>query len=522
MGISRRNFLQGSLACGASVAALGMLTACAGEPAPSNNGNSEPEAPGYASKVAKTISADVVVVGGGMAGLAAAVACQDEGSSVVVLESQAMLGGNANMISCIMGVDTPQQRAQGIHITPAQIIVDECSQFNYMIDGSRWADLVKKSSANIEWLAKQGVIFSDHIDNYLGSGKVDTAHWFYTDKVANDHTAGYASYVVPMSERVLANGGEIFTETPAKELIMSDEGKVAGIYAEGPEGVIQIDAPVVVMATGGYADNDEMLTNQGLNTDTLQRVAMPGHNGDGINMALAVGALSWLPKSSLMWWICNPNTSAYHKKGMLKTRMLQNPETLWVNDRAVRFADESIFGKVNPWPGNAVIEQEKSFTIYDQRLLETLTEEIQGALLGEVEAGESFKADTIEDLAKQIQIDPAELRKTFDEYTSFCENGEDLIFGKSSKHLNKLEAPFYASQNNGHWIHCTLGGLDTNFDNQVKAAKGGVIDGLYAVGVDGVEIFRGFYTIGVPGGCNANNVNSARLAAAHIKKYLGA
>ena len=93
--------------------------------------------------------------------------------------------------------------------------------------------------------------------------------------------------------------------TPARQII-ADGGKVSGVYAEGPDGVIQVNAKAVILATGGYANSTDILTQCGCNPDKVAVFGMPGHDGDGMPMGLAAGAKSWLSNSSLMEYPMNP------------------------------------------------------------------------------------------------------------------------------------------------------------------------------------------------------------------------
>jgi len=99
-------------------------------------------------------------------------------------------------------------------------------------------------------------------------------------------------------------------------------------------------------------------------------------------------------------------------------------------------------------------------------------------------------------------------------YNAACKAGEDREFGKKAELLTPLEnGPFYLSQNSGIYFLTTIGGIDTTPDCEVRSIKGGVVENLYAVGVDGVENYKGLYTIDIPGSCNANNIWSGRHAA---------
>ena len=507
---SRRSFIKSSLIGAAGLASLSVLSGCSNQSSGATATNDdETTEVDYASKVTETKECDIVVVGAGMSGLAAAVEALDEGAKVIVLESQKNPGGNGNVTSCVMGVGTDMQKALGIEITPAQIISTEMKTFNYSVDGRRWSTLINNSKENIEWLMEQGAIFST-VDNYH-SGAYATAH----EWAADDGRAGATNYVAPMVTRLESLGGELLTESAGKELILGSDGSIVGIYAETSDGVLQVNCKAVIIATGGYANNDDLIKEKGYDIDLIEPSGTAGHNGDGIDMALKAGAKSWLEKSSLMEYPMNP------KIGMAESGSISRmAEGIWVNGEGYRFVDENCGSFVPAYPACAVRTQDISYVLFDQEALDG----IQAGSLSSttpaesvaknVDAGNIFKADTIAELAKAADIDADTLVMTVETYNAYCAAASDDEFGKDASKLHALTAaPYYLSQNNGIAFLTTIGGIDTTKDAEVRAEAGGVIKGLYAVGVDGVENYRGLYTIDIPGSCNANNINSGRTAA---------
>lgn len=499
MDITRRSLLAGSVVAAATLSA--------GAAVPATRAHAD-EARNYASEVVDTRTCDIVVVGAGMSGLAAAVEALNLGANVLVLESQASAGGNGSTTSCVMGVGTELQKKLGIEVTPAQIMETEMQTFNYASDGTRWAKVIADSSANLDWLVEQGCHMRDDlVDNYGGMGVYDTAHWWVGDTGRD----GNVGFVKPMCARVEELGGTIAYETAGKQLILDEVGTVCGLFAEGPGGVIQIDAAAVVIATGGYADNFEMVGERGYNTDELEVFGMPGHNGDGIKMTLVAGGASWLENSSLMEYPINPQI------GRASYPLSSAMDALWVNGRGERFVNEACSAEVPGRAALAVRSQERSYVLFDQALLDamgasndSLTELVeQGASDGAI-----FTADTVEGLAAAAGIDAETLAATVAQYNEACATGEDALFGKGAEHLVALAtAPYYLNCNSGIYFLTTIGGIDTTPDCEVRAADGGIIEGLYAVGVDGVELYHGLYTIDIPGSCNANNIWTGRHAA---------
>lgn len=463
----------------------------------------------YAALVSETIDCDIVVVGAGMSGLSAAVEGLNLGADVLVLEAQPRAGGNGIVTSCVMGVDTPIQQKLGIEVTPAEIIKSEMETFNYSVDGVRWATLIADSPEIIEWLVGQGcLMMDDFVDNYHGTGVVETAHWW----VGTTGRDGGNGFVNPMVERVAALGGNILYNTPGKALITDANGAVTGIYAEKEDGsALRINAKAVILATGGFADNKEMVSSLGYNVDETAVFGMPGHNGDGIRMALEVGGKSWMDHASLMEYPMNP---ALGRDSSFLSRM---PDSLWINGKGQRYVDENCAEAVPGRAALAVRSQDESYALLDADVMaETIGEDDSRQKLVDqaVEDGAILKADTVEALAELAGIEPETLKSTVDTYNAACEVGEDKVFGKKADCLKALTAaPYYLSKNSGIYYLTSIGGIDTTQDCEVRAENGGVIENLYAVGVDGVMNYNGLYTIDIPGSCNANNIWTGRHAA---------
>ncbi len=516
LGFTRRQFATGALAVTAGTAAAiagGAGVASASEKAAGSAAGDAKSAladasvsADYAGRVSKTMDCDVVVVGAGMSGLAAAVEALNDGASVIVLESEEQPGGNGNVTSCVMGVGSKMQQALGIDVTPAQIITAEMQTFNYAADGVRWANLIAASSDNIDWIQEQGATLCGVVDKYQGAGTFETAH----EWTENDGRDGGTCYVQPMAARVTDLGGTLLTSTPARQIIMRD-GSAAGVYAEASDGVVQVNAKAVILATGGYADNDDLLASRGYDVSQTAVFGVPGHNGDGITMALAAGAKSWLDNSSLMEYPMNP---AIGRESSAFSRL---PTSVFVNGNGARIGDENASVAVPARAALMVRSQEISYALFNQDVIDAALDgkdDAKKTFEDGVSSGAIFKADTLEGLAQAAGIDGDALVETMGRYNDDAKAGEDTLFGKDASALVPMEnGPFYLSQNNGIFFLVTIGGIDTTETCEVRAEDGGVIPGLYAVGVDGVENYRGCYTIDVPGSCNANNIYTGRVAA---------
>lgn len=172
--VTRRGFVAG-MSLGALTAAGGLAGCSQGQAAQPEPASSEVSA-GRINPDA-VMDTDVLIIGGGMSGLACAVQAAQEGAAMLVVEKAPSLGGKGVGVEGIFGVDSPLQQEQGIEVNRSDVIQLEVSDSQYRSDGSLWVDLVDNSGGNIAWLQEQGVRFSGVVDNFF-LGKFSTMHYF--------------------------------------------------------------------------------------------------------------------------------------------------------------------------------------------------------------------------------------------------------------------------------------------------------------------------------------------------------
>ena len=473
------------------------------------------------SKAKKIEPCHVVVVGSGPSGLTAAVQAAELGMQVILIECNDTLGGNGPHTEGVFAINSSFQQEQGIHITLREIITNECETFNYHIDALRWKDLIQNSADNIEWLKKHGVGFSGVVDECKGNAKIRPFHWF---RIRESDKRGDGNLLVnPLIEAANSLGVRIFPHTRGIEL-KTERGKVTGVYAmDTHTGQLQdFSCGAVILATGGFVDNDEMMSQRGFNVACLFHRGNPGHNGDGLKMAVSVGAedvsrrRAYLDKLYIYPLSPYSTTNAYiNLKGF----------TLWVNGNGERFTNEFCGQKVPCYYSNAKLTQKKSYAVFDSDFIARYKEEaknLEEDMEKLVSSGyrNCFRADTIRELAIQAEIPEDVLCATVDRYNTMCFAGLDEDFSKdSSRLLPVCRAPFYiVRQDLAVWT--SIGAVRTNRNFEVVNTAGDRIPGLYCVGVEGCELYRDCYTITVPGSANGNNVNSGRTAAREIYQYL--
>ncbi|NLL87199.1 MAG: FAD-dependent oxidoreductase [Syntrophomonadaceae bacterium] len=501
-GISRRDFLKGAAAGAVGVAAVGVLGGCS--PSESNSD----EAKSY--NVSETKSADIVVVGSGASGICATVQAAELGAQVILLESNSVLGGNGILTEGMFAIGSSLQKASGVgtYITFREVIATEQEFFNYRVNALFWKDLVENSADNLEWLIKNGVKFSGVVDNYYGLGKIEVFHWFVDGSGKN--------FIEPMVAKAEELGVTILTKTPAADLIL-DNGKVVGIYAKkDDDSYLQINCKAVILATGGYANNTEMMEARGYDMTYAINQGNPGHNGDGLRMATDAGGAD---VSLQRCFLREPYSYGIHFFGTMTQAIHRGGPFLWVNENAERYTNEDCGAFTPGNNSNAVHTQNKSFLIFDQSLLDKLAQNVENLVEDVEEAvakcpGDNiYKADSVEELAQKAGLDPEALVATVNRYNQLCRQGLDEDFNKAPEKMHELAtAPYYIfRQDLSFWT--SIGGIHTNRKMEVINEAGVPIPGLYAVGTDGCELYRETYTMNVPASCNGNNCNSGRTAA---------
>ena len=292
--VSRRAFVTGACATGA-LAVIGGLAGCVspqptgqGDEGGAGSGTNGDAVPGSAApaNVDKTYDTDLLIVGAGGSGLACAVQAALNKTKFVVVDKNTQVGGNASFVEGMFAVNSSLQREQGIELEPAQIVEAELTRGQHRQNGDLWLDLVSKSAENIAWCIEQGVMYSGVVDDYHG-GLFPTFHWFKDNKAAT-------GYVEPMKTRLDELGVEVHLKTTVNGLIM-DGGKVVGAYAQGDEGTLRYNAKAVIFATGGFGGNEEVIAEQGWNTEGMRIVGSPDASGDGYRLAMDQGMKFFAP-----------------------------------------------------------------------------------------------------------------------------------------------------------------------------------------------------------------------------------
>lgn len=511
--VDRRSFIAGGALALAGAAGFGALTGCSSNPAtpsPSER-NAEESADDRFANPAETLEADVVVVGAGISGLSAAVQAAQLGLKVVQLEVNENVGGNGLGTEGVFAIDSPIQKEKGINLTLADIVEDEQNFFKYKVNALRWKDMVEQSADSLAWLEENGVLFDGKVDSYPPLGRVDTMVWWKDGSGSN--------YVDPMNSKAQELGVDLHVKTRGLAPILASDGSIAGLYAENPDGdILQINAPAVILATGGFADNPDKLLEAGINPDLVFVRSFGGHMGDGIDIAVAAGAKDLSAEAA---YLRETTIDGVDFATPFSMFFFTTGSVMWVNQEGERFADENCLSITSGCQSAANTNQGQTYTLFSEAILNAAGDACAAAAQEYLATNPANvkKADSIDELAQTFNIPADTLRAQLERYNGFCEQGRDDDFGKNPEKLVKLEAPFYLAQMSYCYMS-SIGGLRTTRAAEVLHENGTPIPGLFAAGSDGCELYAGIYTISVPSSYNGNNVYSGRNAARSASAYL--
>ena len=403
MELTRRSFL--GMAGVAGLAAGASLAGCAPAGGPQDaggNGGGDSAKGGTASKGASknavaTYACDLCVCGAGNSGLSAAVEAAQRGLGVVVLEKQGGTGGGGIGTEGVFAVNSEMQQEAGISIEPADIISTEMEYSHNRANGLKWFDLVQASGENISWLKECGVNFTGVVDDYHG-GKFETFHWFGENRAHDDFSPA-------MTKTAKDLGVEFLMKLPAAELIVDDAGAVAGVYAQKLNGdYVQVNAKAVVLATGGFANNDEYLQEGGFSDTANVERFLYGYDGDGVRMALEAGGASDIPRMSglMQLTVSGKPGGEYGTYGRGDGLVVagHNPCAMWINEDGQRFCAES--AGVENWMSDMIpsLVHRKLYSIYDAKVL-------KDAYDGMIAPRISWE-ETQAELAERIEQKPAQ------------------------------------------------------------------------------------------------------------------
>lgn len=527
--MDRRTFVAGAAATAAATVLAGATAHAARA-----EETGEPEV----YDIAETVDVDVVVVGAGISGFAAAVESAELGGKVLLLEKLATLGGDGSYTFGPSGFNTRYSKALGIELDPREACIEEQHVFNFIPNCHFYLDMAEASSDNIDWVVDHGVVISDIVDNFKGGNP--TAHYWgehggEVDPVNGRRGYGYV-YTEGMTAACEKLGVEIRTECPAIDII-KDGDAVVGVIAQNAAGeYIQVNAKAVILGTGGICGSKELMARMGRTNEALYPWTFcPGCTGDGYTLAMKAGAFDMFRNVGFIEQPCFAEMGLAENKareeglGMeyFPNRNDNHPiyniikygKCIWVNEEGERFADECCAhpdGGVAMWATAAFESQIHAFAFFDNYVAtELLGQECMDFLMGANDYNTKFTGETVEEIAEAMGVPADKLQATIDRYNEMVAEGKDSDFGKREDALLPIgDGPYYAT------YMCStptasFGGVRINRNMQAADIEWKPIPGLYVVGVDSFPFYTQIYYYQLPGSAVAFELHSGLVAARH-------
>ena len=472
----------------------------------------------YMAKADKTANgetvsydADVVVIGAGGAGMTAAMTAADAGQKVVILESQAMVGGNSaratggmNAAKTVYQDENEFDQAAGVEktlATAAEKYADnetitalaktvseqwaayqanptgyfdsvELMELDTMVGGKGINDpelvktLCEGTADAIDWLDENGITL--HNVSSFGGASVKRIH-----RPVNEEgkVVSVGAYMIPLlQENCEKRGIDIVLNTTVDTILTDANGAAVGVSGTDKDGnTVVVNAKSVILATGGFGANLDMVTQYKPELAGFMTTNAAGAQGQGIEMATAIGAGTVDMDQIQIHPTVEANTAA------LITEGLRGDGAILVNANGERFIDEVGTRDV---VSAAEIAQPGSYSwlIVDQAMADA-----SSVIQGYIKKGYTKTGATYEELAKELDVDPAAFANTMETWNSYVEAKNDPDFGRTSFANPLNNGPYYAIKVTAG-VHHTMGGVTINSATEVLKEDGTVIPGLFAAG----------------------------------------
>ena len=509
----------------------------------------------YMAKADKTANgetvsydADVVVIGAGGAGMTAAMTAADAGQKVVILESQAMVGGNSaratggmNAAKTVYQDENEFDQAAGVEktlATAAEKYADnetitalaktvseqwaayqanptgyfdsvELMELDTMVGGKGINDpelvktLCEGTADAIDWLDENGITL--HNVSSFGGASVKRIH-----RPVNEEgkVVSVGAYMIPLlQENCEKRGIDIVLNTTVDTILTDANGAAVGVSGTDKDGnTVVVNAKSVILATGGFGANLDMVTQYKPELAGFMTTNAAGAQGQGIEMATAIGAGTVDMDQIQIHPTVEANTAA------LITEGLRGDGAILVNANGERFVDEVGTRDV---VSAAEIAQPGSYSwlIVDQAMADA-----SSVIQGYIKKGYTKTGATYEELAKELDVDPVAFANTMETWNGYVEAKNDPDFGRTSFANPLNNGPYYAIKVTAG-VHHTMGGVTINSATEVLKEDGTVIPGLFAAG----EVTGGVHGANRLGGTAvADFVVFGRIAGESAANYASA
>jgi fumarate reductase flavoprotein subunit len=497
----------------------------------------------------KDLKSELVVLGGGGAGLAAAISAAENGcKNIIVLEKAGSATGSTGMAHDIFGAESPVQKRQGVDARKDDL-------FRVAMEWAHWTKInprivrafIDKSGDTIGWLEKKGLQFE--LIQYYPNQVPLVRH----SVIGHGH-----ALMKTLRDNCEDLGIKILTHTAGQQLLRDAQGAITGVVAESKKGPITIRTKSVIVATGGYGNNKEMLKRYcSCYHDSITYDGPPSNTGDGIRMATEIGAATaGLGTLNLHGPFLKPKSDSHTMKmdaagpngAPIRIGLwflAWEPEMIWVNKRGTRFIDEGYNLAFFAF-GNAVALQPGGicFTLFDSWTLKVIEKQglirpgaaskanwlpvsaatplpgLEREVLKQADKGDLKISSSLNEIADWMGADAAVLKATIDEYNASCDDRHDGLFAKDPRYLLPIRIPPYFAIK-GHLGLCdAYGGIKINEKMEALAEDDNPIPGLYAAGSTAGCWESESYCYRLTGHLVGFALNSGRIAGENAVQYL--
>lgn len=495
----------------------------------------EPAKPIAKRHIKKVVDTDIVVIGAGLAGLSAAISAADLGAKVEIVEKNkvpAFRGGH------ITALDSKLQKEMGIENDTRQIIRELVAWAQGRVDEELLWQFFRKSGAAMDWATEIGKKHGLEVTMWEGYYKgpdyteYPVTHFFHEKNADLSYVYGHskgignATLVPAMEKEAVSKGVKVHYKTPSVQILRDAEGKAVGVIAGKRGKYTQFNAKNVIIATGDYASNREMMQRFSpfaLKADAQIYFPNKCNTGDGMIQAMQAGAV--MQKHE-------PHAAVIHLEAGAASYGF-----LHVNGHGKRFKNED----VNTQSKSCTKELEPdgiAWTIYDKDWAEQVKAQVDANIAGglfygqmwqpwgkgwnkeiekmtqeaHIKDGKVLVANTIGELAQKMGVPKVELEKTISRYNELHQMQNDPDFGKREELLTPIiKPPFYAGK-----LYSTVltmcGGLSTDSSLLVKDKNDQSIPGLYVVGAAQGDFFANDYPTICPGIGHGRCLTYGRMA----------
>jgi len=465
--------------------------------------------------------ADVVIVGYGGSGAAAAITAHDQGASVILIEKMPVSGGNSRASGGMLpGPKRPDQATQ---------FADYMKAVCFGTTGPEPIEAFVKGYFDLpDWIKSMG--------EELGYVVPHVSYSFFVPLIAHPgipaskglemgtkclmqskgcpEATGGARMFGLLSRQVEKRGIKVLLATPAKELVKNEQGHIIGVIAEEKGQRIFIKAKKGVVLTCGGFENNPALKWDNLEPKPLGFMGSPGNTGDGIKMVQQIGAALWhMNRQVTSIGSKAPEYEAYFDMDF------PAPGFIYVDKYGKRFASEPDIEKHEYWRYTLLFDNINGYeyprvpawVVFDEEVRRTgpINFTVAGYNLAynvykwssdnsaEVAKGWILKAKSLAELAQKMKVEPKALEDTLAKYNADCDRGQDTEFNRPKESLQAIQGPPYYAIEIWPMLVNTQGGPRRDQQARVIDLEGKPIPGLFAAGEFG-SIWGFLY----PGGGN--------------------